>query len=47
MPAITKAFEAIGMAEVAKSAAQAKEMLFLRAGRKQKIYCDVITMLMN
>ena len=30
MPAITKVFEAIGMAEVAKSAQQAKEMLFLR-----------------
>jgi 3-hydroxyacyl-CoA dehydrogenase len=32
MPAISKAFETIGMAEVAKSAAQAKEMLFLRDG---------------
>ena len=30
MPAISKVFEAIGMAEVAKSAQQAKEMLFLR-----------------
>ncbi len=30
MPAISKVFETIGMAEVAKSAAQAKEMLFLR-----------------
>jgi len=37
MPAISKVFEAIGMAEVAKSAAQAKEMLFLRKG-------DVVTM---
>lgn len=32
MPAISKVFETIGMAEVAKSAAQAKEMLFLRDG---------------
>ena len=32
MPAISKVFEAIGMAEVAKSAAQANEMLFLREG---------------
>lgn len=30
MPAISKVFEAIGMAEVAKSATLAKEMLFLR-----------------
>jgi 3-hydroxyacyl-CoA dehydrogenase len=30
MPAISKVFEAIGMAEVAKSAAQAKDLLFLR-----------------
>ena len=30
MPAISKVFEAIGMAEVAKSAAEAKAMLFLR-----------------
>ncbi len=30
MPAISKVFEAIGMAEVAKSAALAKDMLFLR-----------------
>ena len=37
MPAISKVFEIIGMAEVAKSAAQAKELLFLREG-------DVITM---
>ena len=32
MPAISKVFETIGMAEVAKSAAQAKELLFLREG---------------
>ena len=32
MPAISKVFETIGMAEVAKSAAEAKEKLFLRAG---------------
>ncbi len=32
MPAISKVFEIIGMAEVAKSAAQAKELLFLREG---------------
>ena len=32
MPAISKVFETIGMAEVAKSAAQAKELLFLRPG---------------
>jgi 3-hydroxyacyl-CoA dehydrogenase len=32
MPAISKVFEAIGMANVAKSAAQAKELLFLRPG---------------
>ncbi len=30
MPPISKVFEAIGMAEVAKSAAEAKDMLFLR-----------------
>ncbi len=30
MPPISKVFEAIGMAQVAKSAAEAKEMLFLR-----------------
>ncbi|MEM7483485.1 MAG: 3-hydroxyacyl-CoA dehydrogenase NAD-binding domain-containing protein [Acidobacteriota bacterium] len=32
MPAISKVFETIGMAEVAKSAAEAKEKLFLREG---------------
>ena len=32
MPAISKVFETIGMAEVAKSAAEAKEKLFLRSG---------------
>ena len=32
MPPISKVFEAIGMAQVAKSAAEAKEMLFLRDG---------------
>jgi 3-hydroxyacyl-CoA dehydrogenase len=32
MPAISKVFETIGMAEVAKSAAEAKEKLFLRDG---------------
>jgi 3-hydroxyacyl-CoA dehydrogenase len=31
MPAISKVFEAIGTAQVAKSAAEAREMLFLRA----------------
>ena len=30
MPPIAKAFETIGMAKVAKSAAEAKELLFLR-----------------
>ncbi|MEM9438863.1 MAG: 3-hydroxyacyl-CoA dehydrogenase NAD-binding domain-containing protein [Pseudomonadota bacterium] len=32
MPAISKVFETIGMAEVAKSAVQAKELMFLRDG---------------